>query len=255
MFHLLPTAPNSTIALLCCCFNPVILQVERNFSWRWLCGQQVSTSLDKAARSSSVCNASYGPTGASLPQQLQDVDGCQSQESDKPEKVDSGIEQQTEQCLSTSRSSSSTIILHYSPLKAAWDWLILLLVIYVAVSTPYVAAFLSVQHSGPLVVFDFAVDLMFMTDMIINFRTSFVQNGEVIVDAKLIAVNYLRGWFVIDAMSAIPFDFVLSMTRASDVRIVNLTISTLLLFDTKKLCLWSEYICTVWRCRIMHFCV
>jgi len=30
--------------------------------------------------------------------------------------------------------------------KSAWDWLVLLLVIYVAVSTPYVAAFLSVEH-------------------------------------------------------------------------------------------------------------
>ena len=59
---------------------------------------------------------------------------------------------------------------------------------------------------------------MFMADMIINFRTSFIQHGEVIVDAKLIAVNYLRGWFLIDAVSAIPFDFVLSMTGASDVR-------------------------------------
>lgn len=33
-------------------------------------------------------------------------------------------------------------VLHYSPFKAAWDWIILLLVIYTAVFTPYVAAFL-----------------------------------------------------------------------------------------------------------------
>lgn len=33
-------------------------------------------------------------------------------------------------------------ILHYSPFKAVWDWIILLLVIYTAIFTPYVAAFL-----------------------------------------------------------------------------------------------------------------
>ena len=33
-------------------------------------------------------------------------------------------------------------ILHYSPFKAGWDWIILLLVIYTAIFTPYVAAFL-----------------------------------------------------------------------------------------------------------------
>lgn len=33
-------------------------------------------------------------------------------------------------------------ILHYSPFKAVWDWIILILVIYTAIFTPYVAAFL-----------------------------------------------------------------------------------------------------------------
>jgi potassium voltage-gated channel Eag-related subfamily H protein 2 len=33
-------------------------------------------------------------------------------------------------------------ILHYSPFKAVWDWLVLILVIYTAIFTPYVAAFL-----------------------------------------------------------------------------------------------------------------
>lgn len=33
-------------------------------------------------------------------------------------------------------------VLHYSPFKEVWDWIILLLVLYTAVFTPYVAAFL-----------------------------------------------------------------------------------------------------------------
>lgn len=33
-------------------------------------------------------------------------------------------------------------IIHYSPFKAVWDWIILILVIYTAIFTPYVAAFL-----------------------------------------------------------------------------------------------------------------
>ena len=33
-------------------------------------------------------------------------------------------------------------ILHYSPFKAVWDWIVLLLVLYTAIFTPYVAAFL-----------------------------------------------------------------------------------------------------------------
>ena len=33
-------------------------------------------------------------------------------------------------------------ILHYSPFKAVWDWIILILVIHTAIFTPYAAAFL-----------------------------------------------------------------------------------------------------------------
>ncbi|KAK7938502.1 hypothetical protein WMY93_001828 [Mugilogobius chulae] len=43
--------------------------------------------------------------------------------------------------LQTPRIDKFTI-LHYSPFKAVWDWLILLLVIYTAIFTPYSAAFL-----------------------------------------------------------------------------------------------------------------
>ncbi|KAE8299360.1 Potassium voltage-gated channel subfamily H member 7 [Larimichthys crocea] len=44
--------------------------------------------------------------------------------------------------LQTARIDKFTI-LHYSPFKAVWDWLILLLVIYTAILTPYSAAFSS----------------------------------------------------------------------------------------------------------------
>ena len=128
-----------------------------------------------------------------------------------------------------------TIVLHYSPLKAAWDWLILLLVLYIAVFTPYVAAFhfnydsattkqpsrQRTDHiadmSDPLILVDLIVDIMFMADMLVNFRTTYLCNGEVVLDPKKIAINYLKTWFVIDAVSAIPFDLILERTGTSDV--------------------------------------
>lgn len=123
-------------------------------------------------------------------------------------------------------------ILHYSPFKAVWDWIILLLVMYTAIFTPYVAAFLlrevwnSVNFSkfyekiylnmkfgllesrnhgtqlvtqapyrsfvfkeqsnnrgkyqNPLDIVDLMVDIMFIVDIIINFRTTYVnENDEV----------------------------------------------------------------------------
>ncbi|GLH12707.1 Uncharacterized protein GBIM_17413, partial [Gryllus bimaculatus] len=112
-------------------------------------------------------------------------------------------------------------ILHYSPFKAAWDWIILLLVIYTAIFTPYVAAFLLNESDfnfkktkkyaeDPIVVIDLIVDVTFIIDILINFRTTYVNaNDEVVSHPGKIAVHYLKGWFVIDLVAAIPFDLLL----------------------------------------------
>ncbi|KAE8284228.1 Potassium voltage-gated channel subfamily H member 6 [Larimichthys crocea] len=74
------------------------------------------------------------------------------------------------------------ILLHYSPFKAFWDWIILILVLYTAVFTPYSAAFLLDEHRdlrkrscgytcNPLNVADLMVDVLFIVDIIINLRT------------------------------------------------------------------------------------
>ncbi|XP_023269517.1 potassium voltage-gated channel subfamily H member 6 isoform X2 [Seriola lalandi dorsalis] len=112
-------------------------------------------------------------------------------------------------------------ILHYSPFKAVWDWVILLLVIYTAVFTPYSAAFLlnEVEDErrrtcgytcNPLNVVDLVVDVMFIVDILINFRTTYVnQNDEVVSHPGHIAQHYFKGWFLIDIVAAIPFDLLI----------------------------------------------
>lgn len=133
------------------------------------------------------------------------------------------------------------IILHYSPFKAVWDWIILLLAVYTAVFTPYVVAFLlnedavrsrlnldpSTRPSAaaadtqayPLVVIDLVVDIMFIADILINFRTTYLDNGEVVTDPAKIAVTYVKGWFVVDSVAAVPVDLLLFGTGTSDVGI------------------------------------
>ncbi|XP_060073878.1 potassium voltage-gated channel subfamily H member 2-like [Ylistrum balloti] len=116
-------------------------------------------------------------------------------------------------------------ILHYSPFKAVWDWIILLLVIYTAIFTPYAAAFLlseensrnrdgnksiETRYQNPMTIIDLIVDIMFIIDILINFRTTYVnKNDEVVSHPGKIAVHYFKGWFLIDVVAAIPFDLLL----------------------------------------------
>ncbi len=54
------------------------------------------------------------------------------------------------------------------------------------------------------------VDIMFIIDILINFRTTYVSdNDEVVSQPSKIAVHYFRGWFIIDLVAAIPFDLLL----------------------------------------------
>lgn len=132
--------------------------------------------------------------------------------------------------LQTPRINKFTI-LHYSPFKAVWDWLILLLVIYTAIFTPYSAAFLLNDleeerrrecgySCSPLNVVDLIVDIMFIVDILINFRTTYVNtNEEVVSHPAKIAVHYFKGWFFIDMVAAIPFDLLIFEAGSEEVSI------------------------------------
>jgi Ion transport protein len=54
------------------------------------------------------------------------------------------------------------------------------------------------------------VDVTFVIDILINFRTTFVNGqDEVVSHPGRIAIHYLTGWFLIDLVAAIPFDLLL----------------------------------------------
>ncbi|OAF64177.1 hypothetical protein A3Q56_08115, partial [Intoshia linei] len=148
-------------------------------------------------------------------------------------------------------------LLHYSGFKAAWDWLILLLVIYTAIFTPYMAVFvLSEPHylhrrkflsfSGSLHIIDAIVDIMFVIDIVINFRTTYVnQNNEVIAHPKKIAIHYLKRWFILDFIAAIPFDLILVKYDTDDTATLTGLLKTARLLRlvrvARKLDRYSEY--------------
>ncbi|CAL8321267.1 unnamed protein product [Merluccius merluccius] len=111
---------------------------------------------------------------------------------------------------------SRFILLHYGTFKAGWDWLILLATFYVAVTVPYNVCFTVVggrdEGSGsasrsPPSVSDILVEILFMLDIVLNFRTTFVStSGQVVYDARSICVHYVTTWLFVDLIAALPFD-------------------------------------------------
>lgn len=150
-------------------------------------------------------------------------------------------------------------IRHDSLFKAVWDWIILALVIFTAIEIPFSVAFLMpLQKDGekperlnfyrvtPLLVFNLGVDLMFVIDIFINFRTTFIKlnTDEVISNPKQIALHYLKTWFVVDFVAAIPFEFMITPEVDSATTLFGLLKTARLLRlvrVARKLDRYSEY--------------
>lgn len=56
---------------------------------------------------------------------------------------------------------------------------------------------------------DLVINIMFLVDIAIGFRTTYFDpQGMEVRDAKQIAMHYLRGLFVVDFLSSIPYRYV-----------------------------------------------
>jgi hypothetical protein len=170
-------------------------------------------------------------------------------------------------------------ILHYSPFKAIWDWLVLALVTYTAVVTPYMASFVLAmdeereeieqrmhnetgtdnyyRYSDPMAIVDYVVDIMFVIDIFINFRTTYVDgNNEVISSPCRIAVHYMKTWFIIDMLAAIPFELLFMVVNTEQVmRLLFIVIhNTLMLFMIMMLGLKTQGVWTMRQNKYINGC-
>ncbi|XP_054032677.1 potassium voltage-gated channel subfamily H member 4 isoform X1 [Dryobates pubescens] len=143
---------------------------------------------------------------------------------------------------------SRFILLHYSIFKALWDWLILLATFYVAVTVPYNVCFTGTEDSlaaaRSTIVSDIAVEMLFILDIILNFRTTYVsQSGQVVYDPRSICIHYVATWFFVDLIAALPFDllYVFNVTVTSLVHLLKTVRLLRLLRLLQKLDRYSQY--------------
>lgn len=58
--------------------------------------------------------------------------------------------------------------------------------------------------------------------IVLNFHTTFVgPGGEVVSDPKVIRMNYLKSWFIIDLLSCLPYDVFNAFDHDEDVSVYN----------------------------------
>lgn len=91
-----------------------------------------------------------------------------------------------------------------------WDVWMALLILWTSIEVPFTVAFVAVPPTRmPTVidVLDGIVDGCFFLDIIVTFTTGYIDEDDAVtMEPWLIAKAYLRSWFVIDFVSAFPFD-------------------------------------------------
>ena len=94
--------------------------------------------------------------------------------------------------------------------RQLWDALQVILLFYVAIAVPLNFAF--DIEKVPLTAewwVELFVDLYFICDICLNFRTGFHdEEHQLVMHPRRIAMKYLRGWFPIDVVACLPLSYI-----------------------------------------------
>lgn len=91
-----------------------------------------------------------------------------------------------------------------STFRTYWDHVIIFITFYSLIFTPFYIAFIE-DDIYVITVIEVFFDLIFITDIFINFFVGFYNYEEELVkNLQLIAINYLTGWFFLDLIASIP---------------------------------------------------
>jgi len=99
--------------------------------------------------------------------------------------------------------------------KGKWDWFMLALVMYTSISVPYQLAFYAFtdwQNSQFGFVMDVMIDLIYIIDIFVSWRTTYYdREGMLVLDRRMARRRYLKTWFGIDVFASFPFEYLFQL--------------------------------------------
>ncbi|KIZ01636.1 potassium voltage-gated channel, subfamily H(eag-related), member 6 [Monoraphidium neglectum] len=96
--------------------------------------------------------------------------------------------------------------------RKRWDVLMVLQLVFLVLEVPYVVCFgIQYRPQDPLGVLEIIIDITFVMDIWLSFRTGIVDTRPqvLIADRRVIARRYLSTWFVPDLFTCFPYEWFL----------------------------------------------
>ncbi|GMH86647.1 hypothetical protein TrVE_jg10696 [Triparma verrucosa] len=101
-------------------------------------------------------------------------------------------------------------------LKVRWDIVLGALIFYSVIVIPLRVGF-SIESNPDIELSDIIIDSMFGMDILVSFDTALIgDEDELVEDRRIIAKEYLKGWFLIDLLSTVPIDKLVALMTKAD---------------------------------------
>ncbi|CAG9319559.1 unnamed protein product [Blepharisma stoltei] len=93
--------------------------------------------------------------------------------------------------------------------KRSWDMILTLFLLYTAIVMPFRLAFAELKFFDVWTTIEIMIDLLFIIDMCFSFISGVHSyEGTLHADIKYIIWHYLKTWFIIDAVSSVPYTLI-----------------------------------------------
>lgn len=106
------------------------------------------------------------------------------------------------------RDSWRFVLLPNSHLRLALDALVIFATVYVAIWIPWELVYFRFEGGDGAAAILHALDLLWIVDILVNFRTGFIRSGRLELCPWRIAAKYSQDWLVIDLLAALPLAWV-----------------------------------------------
>ena len=121
------------------------------------------------------------------------------------------------ECLKYTKDKIINLVFRPSDnFKVNWDLLIMILSLYNSFTVPVEMSFNPAGLQYPIMKrINNAIDLIFFLDILIAFRTVYHDEyGIEIMDAKIMALNYIKSSFLFDVLATVPLDDTLLLFKS-----------------------------------------
>jgi hypothetical protein len=116
---------------------------------------------------------------------------------------------------SSRRRRRKLIIMPDSKFRVCWDVIGMAMIIYDAFYIPYIC-FFQTELMNDFNYSQIVKTLYFMMDIVLNFNTAFLKQGNLKTSQKLIVKNYLKHWFCLDLFATFPWVVVFNAIERPD---------------------------------------